>query len=330
MGLCVKIIFFCLFLFLSNNALSVVGGQPSYNNDFVVSLDSGRGKKCTAAFISKKVALSAAHCFLNSMDMTNLAYDLNYEYGQNLSKENLDKLIQEYLDELVSSQMSLYYGGKLVTAKASATISKEYFRYMKLILLRELSLASDADLKELEGLWFNVRDTAQINFDQDIVNSYIPVISHEEYKRLEKESLSAREFLPYYQNLDNPVFKLQHLFKFVGHGKRGPILYDEDDFETEQEYEASGVEFNYNRNREQMSLELESGVEFQKEGFFFWGEKDFAACSGDSGGPLYIQLEDGQWRYFATLSKGNSYCGQYLFADYKQFQTNQFFSYLRF
>lgn len=89
-----------------------------------------------------------------------------------------------------------------------------------------------------------------------------------------------------------------------------PIL-----FGCEEDYIANGQQVTIvgygetDDNTVGVKYEVTTTITGQQGGEVFIGGNGLDSCSGDSGGPVYVQLDDGSWRVFGITSYGGA-CGQ--------------------
>ncbi len=272
----------------------IIGGIKSSNEEFpsVVALISDSGRSfCTGNLIAPDIIATAGHCVLSLfeddlMDSRTLRKYLDVN-DHSLNKNEITKAVVQVLSDNRTNIHIRVNGINQFNMIQSIAVSDSWKEwnadaaYYQLTGNREIRFTSTS-----------VSDKAIIKLNKKITGIHIPQI-------ISSSEMTAVKMGNYKKAVQ------------VGYG----FIKDPSSIEIESASLAL-TKANLEKMRDQkyrVELPINTifeGAEDFKVGI---GKPGKATCYGDSGGPTFVQLNNSQWRYFASLSKSISnhvLCGQ--------------------
>jgi secreted trypsin-like serine protease len=256
---------------------SIINGEKVALGEFesVVALKDRKTHQtfCSGTLVSSKIVYTASHCVVTEDDLRVLLAPLKTALGKISKAEEKKKYIQTILNRFIqvkAKQTLLEVEGRDYDLVSSAKLSENWGMSLLATLYTVFKIPLDAPLKKVfENPYYE--DTAVLEL---------------------KEEVSEVEIIPLLTDAD--MAKLKDIgsatVKLVGYGLRK----DKSEIKTAQDSE------NFSGEKYSVDVKLTfvspDGLKGQV------GSKGFSACNGDSGGAAFIKLDDGSWRYFASLT----------------------------
>jgi hypothetical protein len=272
----------------------IIGGRQASNSEFpsVVALVEESGRSfCTGNLIAPDLIATAGHCALNLFQKDSADFkSLTQKVGQLSDAIDIEQLAQT-IEQVVDANK------KTIHVRIQG---KNYFNIVASVAVSRTWTEWNADVAQY-----------YINGKRDIRHNSNSV-SDKAIIKLNR-SFDSIELFPVINSLELSLIKQQRYKKAVqvGYGYiKDPTLIEQAANDEEQ--------------AKQQLLDLMDKkymVELPVNTFFTVsegirvgiGKPGKAACYGDSGGPTFVQLLNGDWRYLASLSKSVSnrgLCGQ--------------------
>ena len=268
----------------------IIGGRLATKQDFpsVVALIDKSGKSfCTGNLIAPNLVATAGHCVLNLFYEESPDFKvLNNKLKRPLKETSLSD-VSEGIDFVVADnkyQIHIRIHGEnhfdivqsIAVSKSWAELNADVARYY---------LTGKRDIRYTGS---NVSDKAIIRLSQSFENIKIPtIISRSELESVEQGEYNKAMQVGFGYIIDPGIIESNAVSKEIAEEKLQQL--------KGKKYI---VELPVNTVFE--------GKEGKKAGI---GKPGKATCYGDSGGPTFVQLKNGQWRYFASLSKSISKSG---------------------
>ncbi len=259
----------------------IINGEKVALGEFenVVALKDKKTRRsfCSGTLVNPKTVYTASHCVTAEEDLRAILPMLKISLSKIEKPEDRKKYIDTIVNRYVqvkAKQTVIEVEGRDYDLVASAKLSENWGMSLLATVYTVFSIPLDAPLKKvLENPYYE--DTAVLNL---------------------KEEVSEVEIIPLLSETDTSGIKdiAKAKVKLVGFGLRR----DQSEIKSQVEMEQlSGEKYSVDVK---LTFVSEDGL----KGYV--GSKGFSACNGDSGGAAFIQLDDGSWRYFASLTAVSS------------------------
>lgn len=272
----------------------IIGGRQADHNEFptAVALIEGPGRTfCSGNLIAPNFIATAGHCALNLFrEDTNDFKSLKEQLAATTSPAKLE-MLEPAIESLVNDNK------RTIHVRIQG---KNYFDIVESVAVSSSWLQWNADIANyyltgVREIRFNsnsVSDKAIIkltrSFDEIAI---VPMISQKEL-----DSVGEQKYKKAIQ---------------VGYGYiKDPTLIEK---AAENDADAKRQLFDLMDKKYLVELPVNTILNISEGWRVGIGKPGKAACYGDSGGPTFVQLQSGQWRYLASLSKSVSrhgLCGE--------------------
>lgn len=278
----------------NGNNQYIIGGRIASNQEFssVVALVDNEGRSfCTGNLIAPDIIATAGHCVLNLF------------YKESPDFKMLSDKLNKPLETTRLSDISTVIANDLLQNKDNLHIrvsGKNHFGVVESIGVSNSWAEWNADVARyyLTGER-NIRYTGNNVTDKAIIRL------SRKFNEVEIQKIISQQEM---ETVKNGQYKKAMQ---VGYGYiKDPDLIERN-AKTKSAAKIKLRELMDKKYIVQLPINtIFDGREGIKAGI---GKPGKAACYGDSGGPTFVQLQNGQWRYFASLSKSigkNGLCGE--------------------
>jgi hypothetical protein len=272
----------------------IVGGRLANTEEFptAVALIEGPGTTfCSGNLIAPNLIATAGHCALNLFrEDTNDFKSLKGRLGAASASVNLEK-IEPAIENLVNDNKHTIH---------VRILDKNYFDIVESVAVSSSWLQWNADIAN-----YYLTGTREIRFNSNSVSdkaiiklkrsfdeiAIVPMINQKEL-----ESVGEQQYKKAVQ---------------VGYGYiKDPTLIEK---AAKNDADAKRQLLDLMDKKYLVELPVNTVLNISEGWRVGIGKPGKAACYGDSGGPTFVQLQSGQWRYLASLSKSVSrhgLCGE--------------------
>lgn len=276
------------------NSRYIIGGRLASSQEFssVVALVDKDGRSfCTGNLIAPDIIATAGHCVLNLF------------YKESPDFQVLNDKLEQPIESTSLTDISL-----MIETVLAANQEKVHIRVAG---VNHFGLVKDIGISDSWAEWnadvarYYLTGKRNIRYTSSNVTDKAIIRLTRKFTEVEIQKIISQKEM---QNVKKGLYKKAMQ---VGYG----YIEDPDLIEKNAESQEAAKR----KLRELMDKKyivelpintLFDGIEGVRAGI---GKPGKAACYGDSGGPTFVQLQNGQWRYFASLSKSvskNGLCGE--------------------
>lgn len=268
----------------------IIGGRLTTNEEFpsaIALVDKSGESFCTGNLIAPDIIATAGHCILNLFYEESANFKvLNSQLTKPLKTANLSDISEAIEFVIAESKHDIHVrvqGDNYFDIVQSIAVSKSWAEWNADVARYYLT-----GKREIRYTGSNVSDKAIIRLSRKFENLNIPaIINQSELEALKEGDYNKAVQVGFGYIIDPSIIENNSVTKAIAKEKLDQL--------KDKKYM---VELPVNT--------IFDGKEGQRAGI---GKPGSAACYGDSGGPTFVQLLNGQWRYFASLSKSVSNTG---------------------